>query len=66
MPVTLNGFGNPLNYGIREVIPLKENGKDVGLAIGTANPFTGRDNGGCEVWLQGKLPKYGPLIKVVK
>ncbi|HEX2966872.1 MAG TPA: hypothetical protein VHO84_13860 [Syntrophorhabdaceae bacterium] len=55
--VTLNGFGNPHNYGIREVIPVKEAGKDTALAIGTANPFTGREKGGCEVWLKGKLPK---------
>jgi hypothetical protein len=52
MPVTLNGFGNPLNYGIREVIPVQINGIDTALAVGTANPFTGRPNGGCEVWLE--------------
>lgn len=51
MPVTLNGFGNYHNYGIREVIPVKQDGKDKALAVGTANPFTGRTNGGCEVWL---------------
>jgi hypothetical protein len=53
MPMTLNGFGNPLNYGIREVIPVRKDGRDKALAIGTANPFTGRPNGGCEVWLDG-------------
>ncbi len=53
MPVTLNGFGNYHNYGIREVIPVKKDGKDKALAVGTANPFTGRTNGGCEVWLDG-------------
>ena len=53
MPVTLNGFGNPLNYGIREVIPIRKDGRDKALAVGTANPFTGRPNGGCEVWLDG-------------
>jgi hypothetical protein len=53
MPVTLNGFGNYHNYGIREVIPVKKDGKDKALAVGTANPFTGRPNGGCEVWLDG-------------
>lgn len=53
LPVTLNGLGNPLNYGIRELIPVKEKGRDRGLAVGTANPFTGRPNGGCEVWTEG-------------
>ncbi len=57
-PVTLNGFGNPLNYGIREVTPVRnKNGKDLGLAVGMANPFTGKQNGGCEVWLKGRLPQ---------
>jgi hypothetical protein len=57
-PVTLNGFGNPLNYGIREVTPIQGNDRDVALAVGTANPFTGKPNGGCEVWLNGTLPEY--------
>jgi hypothetical protein len=35
------------------VIPVKKDGKDKALAVGTANPFTGRTNGGCEVWLDG-------------
>ncbi len=52
LPVTLNGFGNHLNYGIREVVPVQKDGEDVALAVGTANPFTGRPNGGCEVWLE--------------
>ena len=52
LPVTLNGFGNHLNYGIREVIPVQKDGEDMALAVGTANPFTGRPNGGCEVWLE--------------
>ena len=51
LPVTLNGFGNPLNYGLREVVPIQKDGADMALAVGTANPFTGRPNGGCEVWL---------------
>jgi hypothetical protein len=55
--VTINGFGNRYNYGIREAIPIQNNGQDAALAIGTANPFTGQPNGGCEVWLGGKLPK---------
>jgi hypothetical protein len=52
MPVTLNGFGNFYNYGIREVIPVQKNGVDTALAVGTANPFTGQPNGGCEVWVE--------------
>jgi hypothetical protein len=59
VPVTLNGFGNPLNYGIREVIPVQKDGGDVALAIGTANPFTGRPNGGCEVWWEGFRDESG-------
>lgn len=41
--VTLNGFGNPHNYGIRMLF-LSE---DKTLYIGTANPFQG-----CEVWVK--------------
>jgi len=59
MPVTLNGFGNYHNYGIREVIPVRKDGKDKALAIGTANPFTGRPGGGCEVWLGGSDGESG-------
>ncbi len=54
--VTTNGFGNQYNYGIREVIPVMLNGTDAALAVGTANPFTGRPKGGAEVWVGGKLP----------
>lgn len=59
MPVTLNGFGNPLNYGIREVFPVRKDGMDRALAVGTANPFTGRPGGGCEVWLEGLSAESG-------
>jgi hypothetical protein len=53
LPVTLNGLNNPKNYGIRRVVPIKDHwGRDVVLTIGTANPFTGKPDGGCEVhWL---------------
>lgn len=40
--ISLNGLGNPRNYGLRNLLPSK-NGK---LYIGTANPFEG-----CEVWV---------------
>jgi hypothetical protein len=39
-PVTLNGFGNPDNYGVRTLLSA-----DGDLFIGTANPFMG-----LEVW----------------
>ncbi|WP_016950036.1 hypothetical protein [Anabaena sp. PCC 7108] len=62
LPVTLNGFKNPYNYGIRNIVSTPH-----GLFIGTANPFGPRaaiktskkewewsyvDNpdGGLEVW----------------
>ncbi|GAB6192178.1 hypothetical protein [Desulfocastanea catecholica] len=58
-PVTLSGFKNPLNYGIRRTVSIPdESGKDH-LYIGTANPFTGMPNGGCEV-----LVTPPPPIKV--
>lgn len=44
-PVTLNGFDNPNNYGIRRLLSVCK----TWLFVGTANPFTGRPNGGCEV-----------------
>jgi hypothetical protein len=59
LPVTLNGFGNHLNYGIREVVPVQKDGEDLALAVGTANPFTGRPNGGCEVWLEAFKDETG-------
>lgn len=34
LPVTINGFGNPFNYGIRGIVSTPH-----GLFIGTANPF---------------------------
>ena len=58
--VTLNGFNNPKNYGIRRLVPYK----DQALAVGTANPFTGRENGGCEVWLTGRLPSSSPIYPI--
>lgn len=50
-PVTLNGFDNPLNYGIRRTVtvPSKYQSGIDRLYIGTANPFTGMPGGGCEV-----------------
>jgi hypothetical protein len=46
-PVTLNGFDNPNNYGIRRLMSVS----NCYLIVGTANPFTGKPGGGCEVLL---------------
>lgn len=40
-PVSLNGFNNPNNYGIRTMVSARRR-----LFVGTANPFEG-----CEVWV---------------
>jgi hypothetical protein len=45
VPVTLNGFNNPNNYGVRRLLSVC----DCCLFVGTANPFTGLPGGGCEV-----------------
>jgi nucleoside-diphosphate-sugar epimerase len=64
IPVTLNGLGNPYNYGARNLVSTP-----YGLFLGTANPFgpevaariaTGwvyipNPSGGAEVWL-GRTP----------
>jgi hypothetical protein len=39
-PVSLDGFGNPHNYGFRTMV-------SGSLYVGTANPYVGQ---GCEVW----------------
>jgi hypothetical protein len=46
-PVTLDGFGDPNNYGGRVLIP-----SEYGLFVLTANPFTGG-----QVWLLGAEPE---------
>lgn len=56
-PVTLGGFGNWHNYGFRRVVPVNYNGEET-LFIGTSNPFTGVEGGGCEVW--ANLPQELP------
>jgi hypothetical protein len=43
-PVTINGFDNRNNYGFRRVLSAGDY-----LVLGTANPYTGDPNGGCEV-----------------
>ncbi|MFE8701475.1 hypothetical protein ACFYKX_12800 [Cytobacillus sp. FJAT-54145] len=44
-PVSVNGFNNPRNYGVRNLFASSD-GK---LYLGTANPFQG-----CEVWVKDK------------
>lgn len=54
IPVTLNGLGNPYNYGVRMLF-LSENGN---LYLGTANPFQG-----AEVWVKpGSNNPYMPTF----
>lgn len=48
-PVTLSGFKNPLNYGIRRTVTFLDDRGKAHLFIGTANPFTGLPGGGFEV-----------------
>jgi hypothetical protein len=48
-PVTLSGFKNPLNYGIRRTVPITDQDGKEHLYIGTSNPFNGSPGGGCEV-----------------
>lgn len=65
-PITRSGFGNPYNWGIRNLVSTRH-----GLFVGTVNPFGPRvaversgqwhyaDNprGGCEVWLGRPQPE---------
>jgi hypothetical protein len=46
-PVTLNGFGNDNNTGIRRIVAVPE----LGLVVGTGNAATGDPRGGFEVWV---------------
>ena len=48
-PVTMSGFGNSRNYGIRRVVPVTIDKVEEILYVGTANPSTGDPQGGCEV-----------------
>jgi hypothetical protein len=49
-PVSLDGFGNPHNYGFRTMF-------SGSLYVGTANPYVGQ---GCEIW--AALPEQGPGV----
>lgn len=46
IPVSLNGFDHPFNYGFRTMVSTPE-----GLYVGTANPFREEYDGGCQVWV---------------
>ena len=50
-PVSLDGFGNPHNYGFRTMV-------SGSLYVGTANPYAGQ---GCEVWA-GLSGPPGPTV----
>jgi hypothetical protein len=54
-PVTLSGLNNWHNYGFRRVVPVQLNGEEI-LFLGTSNPFTGVEGGGCEVWANLPAP----------
>jgi len=41
IPIDLNGFGDPNNYGFRTMLTTPE-----GIVVGTANPYAG-----CQVWV---------------
>ncbi len=49
VPLELNGFGDPNNYGFRTMLTTPD-----GFIIGTANPFTG-----CQVWRRSS-PDHPP------
>ena len=49
IPVSLNGFDNPHNYGFRTMVSV---GDTISLFVGTANPFDG-----CEVWVATEHPE---------
>jgi hypothetical protein len=50
-PISVDGFANQYNYGVRSIVSVP----DVGLAVGTANPFTAAP-GGTEVWIGTTAP----------
>jgi hypothetical protein len=58
VPVTLNGFDNPNNYGVRRLLSVC----DTILFVGTANPFTGLPRGGCEVLQATEQPFVVPEV----
>lgn len=66
-PVSLNGFGNPYNYGVRTMLST-----EYGLFLGAANPYgpevavrrtagwryEGNPHGGLEIWLGARRETY--------
>lgn len=57
IPVSLNGFGNPKNYGARNLFS-SENDH---LYLGTANPFEG-----CEVWVKDDSTAQSLIEKIFR
>jgi hypothetical protein len=53
VPITLNGFDDPNNYGIRRLVSVC----NTYLFVGTANPYTDDPQGGCQV-LEGVKPVH--------
>ena len=53
--VTFNGLGNGYNYGVREMLSVP----GLGLALGTANPFT-EGPGGAEIFVGTTVPSEPP------
>jgi hypothetical protein len=49
-PVTLNGFGNNFNYGVRTMLVAPYRNQDECLYVGFANPFTTENRGGAEIY----------------
>ena len=72
-PVTLDGFGDKYNYGVRTVL-----GTDAGLFVGMANPFYGAEvwelpaptpAGGSYAWIAGPIcgcAALGAILTVLR
>ena len=54
--VSVNGFGNGRNYGVREMVSVP----GLGLALGAANPFT-EAPGGAEIFIGTTVPSEPPI-----
>lgn len=74
--ITTNGFGNPLNYGVRAILSamLPDGTGEQVLFIGTANPFTNGPDvpgtegfwGGLEVFIGADISQVPTLPEVVE
>jgi len=52
-PVSIDGFGNPCNYGVRTMVAGNS------LYVGTGNPYVGE---GCEVWVAQVVEPEPPAV----